>query len=133
MDRIESRGDEMELRETGSRTAVADRAVDCARRTLPPGENPSSANARKIEERLMRILREGFDLTLSSPEDNFFDPPSSPGALYPSTWKMMMRNVYSLGVSGIDEGTLDVRIERTVNVENNDLHSSTISYLLILK
>lgn len=81
------KGDTMEVRERTSRVAVAERttaataepdgrrappaAVD-ARRTAP-AEAPQSEAANDIERRLMRILREGFDLRLSSPNDNFFD------------------------------------------------------------
>lgn len=38
--------------------------------------------------------------------------PTSNVSDYPSTWNMMMRNVYSLNMGNISEGSLDVRIEK---------------------
>ncbi len=50
---------------------------------------------------------------------------------YPSTWKMMMRNIYSLGSGRIDpDAPFRVRIERNVNEDNNHIHTeSNILYL----
>jgi len=58
---------------------------------------------------------EGDTLTaeLICPPNEFFLPPGEPGAKYPNTWNMMMRNVYSLGVGDITGGTLDISIEQT--------------------
>jgi len=47
---------------------------------------------------------------LICPPEEDFSPPSKEGAKYTSTWNMMFRNVYSLGLAGIDDATLDVRI-----------------------
>jgi hypothetical protein len=48
------------------------------------------------------------------------------------TWNMMMRNVYSLGSSMIDQKSLRIRIEDTSNNVNNNIHPvSNISYLRI--
>ena len=49
---------------------------------------------------------------------------------YPSTWRMMMRNVYSLGSTNMEEGTLDIKIEDVTNRPNKDIHeSSGLSYI----
>ena len=62
------------------------------------------------------------------PYDDF--GPTTESSPFPSTWNMMMRNVYSLGTSNIDEGTLDVKIEDVSNRANKDIHpQSHISYL----
>jgi hypothetical protein len=56
--------------------------------------------------------------------------PDSLSSPYPSTWNMMMRNVYSLGASSMDEGTVDIRIEDVSNRPNPDIHEeSGISYI----
>jgi len=56
--------------------------------------------------------------------------PTFESSPYPSTWNMMMRNVYSLGTSSIEEGTLDIKIEDTSNRPNRDIHEqSKISYI----
>jgi len=48
------------------------------------------------------------------------------------TWNMMMRNVYSLGSSQIDPGSLRIRIEDTSNNTNKSIHpASNLSYLRI--
>jgi hypothetical protein len=48
------------------------------------------------------------------------------------TWTMMMRNVYSLGLSQIDANSLRVRIEDTSNRDNRYIHpASNLSYLRI--
>jgi hypothetical protein len=47
---------------------------------------------------------------LICPPEEDFAPPSKPGAKYVSTWNMMFRNVYSLGLSGIEDATIDVKI-----------------------
>ncbi len=66
------------------------------------------------------------------PEDDFL-PSSVPGAKYTSTWNMMFRNVYSIGLSGLDDAAINVKIRdrRTVigTAEINDF--SNESYLRI--
>ena len=47
---------------------------------------------------------------LICPPEEDFSPPSKEEAKYTSTWNMMFRNVYSLGLSGIDDATIDVKI-----------------------
>lgn len=47
---------------------------------------------------------------LICPPDDDFAPPGSDGAKYTSTWHMMFRNVYSLGVGGVEDAALDVKI-----------------------
>ncbi len=56
----------------------------------------------------------GPDLTITAelicPPEEDFAPPTITGAKYTSTWNMMFRNVYSLGLSGIDDAIIDVKI-----------------------
>jgi hypothetical protein len=48
------------------------------------------------------------------------------------TWNVMMRNVYSLGLSQIDPKSLRIRIEDTSNSRNKSIHpESGLSYLRI--
>ncbi len=47
---------------------------------------------------------------LICPPEEDFSPPSEEGRKYTSTWNMMFRNVYSLGLAGIDDAALDVKI-----------------------
>ena len=47
---------------------------------------------------------------LICPPEEDFSPPSKVGGKYTSTWNMMFRNVYSLGLAGIDDATLNVKI-----------------------
>ena len=66
---------------------------------------------------------------LICPRSDEFAPPSE-NPPYPSTWNMMMRNVYSLGSTNMEEGTLDIRIEDLSNRPNRDIHEeSGISYI----
>jgi hypothetical protein len=56
--------------------------------------------------------------------------PDSLRSPYPSTWNMMMRNVYALGTSGIEEETMNIRIEDVSNRPNPEIHEeSGISYI----
>lgn len=59
-----------------------------------------------------------------------FAPPSELPD-FPSTWNMMMRNVYSLGSVGLDEDApLNILIEEEANRLNPDIHEeSKISYI----
>jgi len=67
---------------------------------------------------------------LICPRSDEFAPPASGTAPYPSTWNMMMRNVYSLGSTNMEEGSLDIRIEDLSNRPNRDIHEeSGISYI----
>lgn len=60
---------------------------------------------------------------LICPLDSRFDPK------HPA-WRMMMRNVYSLGSSQIDPTTLNVKIQDLENRVNSDIHAaSNIPYL----
>ncbi|MFO7915595.1 MAG: cell surface protein SprA [Candidatus Krumholzibacteriales bacterium] len=70
---------------------------------------------------------------LICPRDEDFLPPDEPGAKYPTTWYMMMRNVYSLGLGDIRGGTLDISIEETDKVTGTkSMEDSTgLSYLRI--
>jgi len=66
---------------------------------------------------------------LVCPRSDEFAPPASEPP-YPSTWNMMMRNVYSLGSTNMEEGSLDIRIEDLSNRPNRDVHEeSGISYI----
>ena len=66
---------------------------------------------------------------LICPRYEDFAPPADQPE-YPSTWNMMMRNVYSLGSTNLEEGTLEIRIEDLSNRPNRDIHEeSGISYI----
>jgi hypothetical protein len=66
---------------------------------------------------------------LICPRSDEFAPPSKDPP-YPSTWNMMMRNVYSLGSTNMEEGSLNIRIEDLSNRPNRDIHEeSGISYI----
>ncbi|MCK4236914.1 MAG: cell surface protein SprA, partial [Candidatus Krumholzibacteria bacterium] len=75
-------------------------------------------------------FRSGLDslnVALICPTNNEFAPDSP-------TWKMMMRNVYSLGMGGVSEEGLAIWVEREENRANPDIHiadSSGVSYLRI--
>jgi hypothetical protein len=59
------------------------------------------------------------------PEDDFA-PPSKAGAMYTSTWNMMFRNVYSLGLSGIEDATLTMRIKSIGTIIGSaEIHEKT--------
>lgn len=65
-----------------------------------------------------------LEAELICPPDNDFTPASN-------TWKMMMRNVYAIGVSNVSARALDVAIENRSFRENADVDSLGISYLRI--
>jgi hypothetical protein len=66
---------------------------------------------------------------LICPRYEDFEPPGD-NTSYPSTWNMMMRNVYSLGSSNMEEGSLNIRIEDLSNRPNRDIHEeSGLSYI----
>jgi hypothetical protein len=48
------------------------------------------------------------------------------------TWHMMMRNIYFLGLGGVEEGSLDIKIEDLSRGLNPDIHEpSNLSYIRI--
>jgi thioesterase domain-containing protein/acyl carrier protein len=69
----------MHVRERANRAAMAQRSAGAAvaatgRSTAEaPADATPLRSATDIELRLMRILREGFDLRLTDPDENFFD------------------------------------------------------------
>ncbi len=70
---------------------------------------------------------------LICPRKEDFAPASFPQSKFPSTWNMMMRKVYSLNMSNISEGSLNVTIENVENLQGSrDIEeASGLTYLHI--
>ncbi len=71
-----------------------------------------------------------YKAELICPQKADFSPTQSD---FPSTWNMMMRNIYSLNMSNISKGSLKVTIESVEKIQGSrDIHEETqISYLRI--
>jgi len=92
-------------------------------------------NFPALPDSLVAIPDESTWITaeLICPPEEDFSPPSVDGAVYTSTWNMMFRNVYSLGLSGLDDAAITVKIrDRTTIKGTAEIHAfSNKRYLRI--
>lgn len=63
---------------------------------------------------------------LICPPEDELNPPSVEGDPYSSTWHMMMRNVYSIGTSGLEDANLEVKIREVGTIKGTaEIQSET--------
>jgi hypothetical protein len=102
--------------------AVCYKASDGAN-TFDVGDFRTAKGSTDTDRRLAELI--------CPPSDEF--GPDSKSSFFPSTWKMMMRNVYSLGMSQINADLLNVTIRDNSRRLTTDImpDSSGVSYLRV--